>query len=64
MPVGTNNRSPGFIVKSIRVARSAPASPPFAYEGIGIVGSRRLINTSVMDLYQNLGQQMPSALGA
>lgn len=62
MPVGTNIRSPGLIVKSIRVARSAPASPPFAYEGIGTDESSRLINTSVMGLYQNLDQQRPLAL--
>ena len=45
------------------LARSAPASPPFAYEGIGTVGSILLINTFVMDLYQNLDQQTPLILG-
>ena len=64
MPVGTNIRSPGLIVKSIRVARSAPASPAFAYEGSGTVGSKRLIKILVMGLCQNLGQQMPLTLDA
>ena len=64
IPVGTNIRSPGLIVKSILVARSAPASPPFAYEGIGTLGSILLINTFVMDLCRNLDQQMPLTPGA
>ena len=64
MPVGTNIRSPGLIVKSIRVARSAPASPAFAYEGSGTDGSKRLIKILVMDLYQNLDRQMPLIQGA
>jgi hypothetical protein len=49
IPVGTNILSPGLIVKSIRVAKSAPASPAFAYEGSGTVGSSRLIKILVMD---------------
>jgi hypothetical protein len=48
IPVGTNILSPGLIVKSIRVAKSAPASPAFAYEGSGTVGSSRLIKILVM----------------
>jgi hypothetical protein len=64
MPVGTSIRSPGLIVKSIRVAKSAPASPAFAYEGSGTVGSKRLIKILVMGLCRNLGQQMPLTLDA
>jgi hypothetical protein len=46
------------------VAKSAPASPAFAYEGSGTVGSKRLIKILVMGLCQNLGQQMPLTLDA
>ncbi|CAB4589363.1 unannotated protein [freshwater metagenome] len=48
IPVGTKTRSPGLSVRSIRVHKSAPASPAFAYEGSGISGSSLFINTSFM----------------
>ena len=51
-------------MKSIRVAKSAPASPAFAYDGSGMLSSSLFIKTSIMDLYQNLDRQMPLILGA
>src|SRR4029453_9764440 len=41
IPVGTSARSPGRRVTSTAVTRSAPASPGWAYAGIGRAGSRR-----------------------
>src|SRR6516162_2529040 len=48
-PVRTSTRSPGANSTSSAAARSAPASPGWAYDGIGTPGSRRLISTSGSD---------------